>query len=430
VYEGRGLVWTLQTEYDEAIADFQMMRQLARASGNQQKEGESLYHLALAHYLKVSYEQIPFVEQYAQEAMHLSQQTGDQKVLTKSLTSLGLVHQIRGHMQEADAQFHTSLQISRREGYHDSLVQNLLWLGLDAQWQGNFQQAIALCREGATVARDIHDGNTELFCLAFLCLAYWSAGNYAQALHVVHEGMTKARERENRFVLSRLTNTLGWFHRECGDVSRAVELDHESMELGRRYGIPHVEISALVNLGSDYFALEQHARACSYLESTLERVEREAFGSHRWRWKIKLLIGLAELSYSTGAYDEALRYVEKGLQEAQRTSSQKYIALGWALRGKTAAKFGDADAAGADLQRAFRLADRLQSPSLLYPIAYNLGHWCETTGKEQKAARLYSRAKAAIEHMATAVEDQALRSIFLQSALVQAIYERAAHLGV
>jgi hypothetical protein len=52
-----------------------MMRQLARASGNQQKEGESLYHLALAHYLKVSYEQIPFVEQYAQEAMHLSQQT-------------------------------------------------------------------------------------------------------------------------------------------------------------------------------------------------------------------------------------------------------------------------------------------------------------------------------------------------------------------
>jgi tetratricopeptide (TPR) repeat protein len=333
-------------------------------------------------------------------------------------------------MQEADAQFHTSLQISRREGYHDSLVQNLLWLGLDAQWQGNFQQAIALRREGATVARDIHDGNTELFCLAFLCLAYWSAGNYVQALHVVHEGMTKARERENRFVLSRLTNTLGWFHRECGDVSRAVELDHESMELGRRYGIPHVEISALVNLGSDYFALEQHARACSYLESTLERVEREAFGSHRWRWKIKLLIGLAELSYSTGAYDEALRYVEEGLQEAQRTSSQKYIALGWALRGKTAAKFGDADAAGADLQRAFRLADRLQSPSLLYPIAYNLGHWCETTGKEQKAARLYSRAKAAIEHMATAVEDQALRSIFLQSALVQAIYERAAHLGV
>src|SRR5436309_15575843 len=42
VYEGRGLVWMLQTKYDEAIADFHLMRQMARASGNQQKEGERL----------------------------------------------------------------------------------------------------------------------------------------------------------------------------------------------------------------------------------------------------------------------------------------------------------------------------------------------------------------------------------------------------
>src|SRR5262249_45084545 len=34
VYEGRGLVWTLQARYDEAITDFQHMRQLARAAGN------------------------------------------------------------------------------------------------------------------------------------------------------------------------------------------------------------------------------------------------------------------------------------------------------------------------------------------------------------------------------------------------------------
>lgn len=40
VYEGRGLVWTLQTKFDEAIADFQMMRLMARNSDNRQKEGE------------------------------------------------------------------------------------------------------------------------------------------------------------------------------------------------------------------------------------------------------------------------------------------------------------------------------------------------------------------------------------------------------
>jgi tetratricopeptide (TPR) repeat protein len=144
---------------------------------------------------------------------------------------------------------------------------------------------------------------------------------------------------------------------------------------------------------------------------------------------IRLFIGLAELSYTTEDHEQAIRYVEEGLQEAQRTSSQKYMALGWALRGKIIAKLGDADTAGTELQRAFSLADQLQSPSLFYPIAYNLGQWCESTGKERGAAALYGKAKATIEQMATAVEDDALRSTFLQSALVQEIHERAARLG-
>ena len=143
------------------------------------------------------------------------------------------------------------------------------------------------------------------------------------------------------FLLSRMQNHLGWFSRELGAVSRAAELDHESTDLGRTHGIANVEISALINLGLDYLALGQHARALSYLAPTLDRVVREAFGSHSWRWQMRILIGLAELSYTTGDYDQALRYVEEGLQEAQRTSSQKYVALGWALRGKIVAKLGD-----------------------------------------------------------------------------------------
>jgi class 3 adenylate cyclase/tetratricopeptide (TPR) repeat protein len=426
VYEGRGLVWMLQTKYDEAMVDFRTMLQLARASGTTQKEGESLCHLALVHFLKLSAEHMPFVEQYAQEAMQLSQRTGDSKVLAKSLTNLGLVEQVRGNLQEADGKLIESLHISRREGYKDSLAQNLLWLGMHAQWRGDSQHAIALCQEGVAVARDIYDGHTELFCLAFLCLACWSVGHYAEALTVVHEGMKKAQERQNTFIIGRLTNTLGWFHREFGNTARAVELDQESLELGRTSRVANVEISALINLGHDYLTLGQHARALSSLESTFHRVEREAFGPHRWRWKVKLLIGLAELFYTTGAYEQALRYIGEGLREAQATSSQKYVAKSWALRGKIAAKLGDNDAAEAELQRAVVLAEQLHSPALLYPIAYDLGQWYETAGQEREAAALYGKAKAAIEHMATAVEDESLRSVFLQSGLVQAVDESCA----
>jgi tetratricopeptide (TPR) repeat protein len=429
IYEGRGLVWTLLTKYDEAIADFQHMRQLARAASNPHKEGESLSHLAFAHWGTFSEAHIPLVEQCALEAMQLFQQTGDQKTLARSLTSLASVDQIRGNLQEADRKLEESLQISRREGYQDSLALNMVWLGAHAHWQGHFQRAIAISQEGLAVACDIYDGVSELFALGFLCLDYWSVGAYAQALTMLRAGMMKAQARENRYIVGRLTNTLGWFHSELGDGAQALEHDQASIELGRTFCISNVEISALINVGLDYLALAQPAQASVYLEPTLERVQREAFGVHRWRWTIRLLTGLAEWSYTIGDHDQALRYVEEGLKEAQRTSSQKYLALGWALRGKIVAKLGDFETAGTELQRAFTLAEQLQSPSLLYPIAYDLGCWYETTGKEREAAALYGKAKATVAQMATAVEDDTLRSTFLQSALAQAIHERAARLG-
>jgi predicted ATPase/class 3 adenylate cyclase len=426
VYEGRGLVWMLLTKYDEAIADFQTMREMANTSGNLQKEGESLGHLAYAHYLKLSDTHIPFVEQYAQEALQLSQQTGDQKTLARSLLSLGFAHHARGRPQEAERHLEASLHISRREGLKDSWGYGLMELGLNAYWQGNFQRAVQLSQEGITVCREIHDGLNELLTLCHLGFGCWGTGDYTQAFRAVHEGIAKAKEWDSPFNLGRLTNTLGWLHLELGDSAHAATYDHESVELGRTYQIPAVELSALINLGFDYLSLGQHGRARSYFEPTLDRVEREAFGSHRWLWKIRLLTGLAELAYTTGTYEQALRYVDAGLQEAQATSSQKYVAKGWALRGKIVTKLGDSDRAGAELRRAVALAEKLQSPSILYPIAYDLGQWYETVGQERQAAALYSKAKATIEHMATAVQDKALRSVFLQSALVQAVNERFA----
>lgn len=218
---------------------------LLHTSANQQKEGESLCHLAYAHWLKLSVDHMPFVEKYAQEAIQLYEKTGDQKIHARALESLGLVEQVRGNLQEADKNFEESLQICRKEGYKDTQAHNLLWLSAHATWQGNFQRSIQLGQKGLIVSREIHDGLNELFTLSFLCLANWGAGNYAQALNVLHEGMTTAKERDNKFIVARLTNTLGWFHSEFGDVSRAIEYDRESIELARTFRISNVENQCL-----------------------------------------------------------------------------------------------------------------------------------------------------------------------------------------
>jgi tetratricopeptide (TPR) repeat protein len=257
------------------------MRQLARTAGHPRQEGESLYQLAGAHHMKQSVEHLRFEEQYAQQAMHLAQQTGDQHILARSLASLGHVQQVRGDLQAADRHLGAALQISQREGYTEVLAPTLRILSAQAYWQGRFQRAIHFGQDSVTMFRDTHNASSELTGLAFLCLAAWSAGHYAQAFTVWGEGMQKAKERDGKLIIGRLTNTQGWFHRELGALSQAVESDQESLALGQTTGIPNVECSALINLGFDFLALGQHARAVSYLAPTLDRVEREAFGAHR-----------------------------------------------------------------------------------------------------------------------------------------------------
>jgi tetratricopeptide (TPR) repeat protein len=430
VYEGRGIVFRLLRRLDDAVADFHMMRQMAIASGNQRKEGESLFNLATAYWWKGSIEEIPFAEEYALEAVRLAQLTGDQRTVAGSLHSLGLVVQTRGDPQEADRKFEESLQISRREGYKDFVQENLTLLGVDAGFYGDYQRAVALLTEGLAVARDIYNGLGEIMSLAFLSLAQVHLGSYGAAINTIQECKIKAEALGNPFYVARMPNHLGWIHSLFGDFSGAEALDQESAELGRPVTImPHAEISALINLGADYLGLGQVERARSHLGEVLERIENGEFGAHEFLWKPRLLNTLAEACHAVGDHEEALRHVEESLSIAEAHSIRKYVAKGWALRGRILAALGQAKAASADLQRAFALADKLNCPSTTYPIAFDLGEWYQAAGQERDAAKLYGKAKAEVERMAAAMEDEGLRSIFLQWAPIQAIYESHARLA-
>ncbi len=95
VFEGRGLVSMSLTRFDDALADFQEMRRVAKAAGDVKMEAESLSHLAYAHFLKMGDDEIPFMEQYAHEALALIESDGNQNILSRSLTILGIVHETR-----------------------------------------------------------------------------------------------------------------------------------------------------------------------------------------------------------------------------------------------------------------------------------------------------------------------------------------------
>lgn len=423
VYEGRGRVYRSLSQLEGAVADFQVMRQLAQAAQEWQMEGESLCQLAYTHWLTFNANQMAFVEQYAQEAVACAAQTGDSSLRARSLTMLGAVDQVHRRMSAARQKLDEALRVSRDAEDKEALVQVLSFLCLQTYLQADARATVQLAEEGAMLARAIQDDFNELRIQAFRCQGEWTGGNYARADRLLQETMAQADERGNTFVRGRLLNTLGWFHHEFCDFSGALAFNQQSIELGRMSGIANVEISALINLGNDYLALGQMQAALDCFTSTLARVEEEGFGAHKWRWQMKLMIGLAEHAYAAGAYAEALRRVASGLVEAQTTGSLKYVAKAHALRGKILQQLGQTAAAGNDLQRAFEIGQSLHSPALTYPLAHALGEWYEATDQRHAAATCYRTAKAAIDQMTANAGSKALADGFLQAGPIRLLTE-------
>lgn len=241
--------------------------------------------------------------------------------------------------------------------------------------------------------------------------------------------MKKAKERNNKFIIARLTNSLGWFYSELGNIAKAVKYDQMGYELGRAAKVSNAEISSLINLGMDYIRLEQLDRARTLMEETLDRVEREAFGSHRWRWKIRLLVGLGQLWKMEQEPEKALQFLNQGLRLAVDTGSRKYITEAKGLRGEILLANGQIEESFRELQEALNIAQEMASPTLMWRTAQLLGRAYIHHQDTNSASATYQLALNTITTLTDQISNKELREVFLTSSEVASIREDFIRLG-
>ena len=123
--------------------------------------------------------------------------------------------------------------------------------------------------------------------------------------------------------------------------SAATDLNRESQEMGHRIKNQNVEVSAIINVGYDHFHQGETDKALAVFEDTLVRVEKSAFGAHRWRWAMHLATYLAEALLALGRPEQALSQADKALDGARATGSLKYVGKAHLLKGRIALAGGD-----------------------------------------------------------------------------------------
>jgi class 3 adenylate cyclase/tetratricopeptide (TPR) repeat protein len=428
VHHRRGEVLRLLSRYPDSIHAFERMREAARSGGDRVREGEALVEIAYSQFLVFSNEGIEQCRRFAKEALAIGRETGDQHVVARSLCYLGLAAQAEGDPAAGDRLFEESLGIARAAGFADTVAVNLTWLGAHANWRGEFTRAIDTSRQAMSAARQLNDGLSELLSLAFICLGQIGLGEYREAVVTIDEGLAKARERNNSFIVGRLTNTLGWLYQELGDFARATAYNHEAADIGRRAKNANVEVSSLINLGLDQLHLGNPRQAIVLMEEVRERVEKHAFGAHRWRWSNHLSLYLSEALLATGEASRALQQADKALAQARGTGSVKYQAKALALRGQIFLEAGQADDASRELAEALTLAGRIGYPTLTWQAAHLLARAQAATGDTEGAARRARLTLETVEQIAGRVPDTDLRRAFLSWRRVETAREDAERL--
>ena len=430
IHEQRSQVYLGITRYPEAVAEAERMVELARASGERRQEGAALAHLAFAHFLPLSADHIAEAERFASEAASIARQIGDQEVLAKSLYLLGALEQTHGRLSEAELTISESLQIAEPNGFAVIAYQARFMLAMQREWQGHFTATLPVFRRVEEDARAAGDGIYELFAISAGAKTYIARGEHAEALTIMAEGLAKARDRDNKFIVARIANTIGWLHQELGDFTVAIEHDREGSEIGKAIKNGNVEISSLVNLGYDYLHLGEPDKALTLLEDTQRRAEAGS-GAHRWRWGMHVSVYLAETLITLGRPGDALPQIERALVGARATDSAKYIAKAHALRGEIALAAGQWVEAEADLAEGLRIARRIGYPTLTWQCAHALSRALAARAEHDRGARdrveqAYEMARLAadtIQAVADRLTDAALATSLLSWSRVRAVQD-------
>jgi tetratricopeptide (TPR) repeat protein len=428
IYQRRSQVFLLLTRYLEAADESKQMLELARAAGDRASEGQALVDISRSYFFSFRSEFADEARRCAEAARAIAEEIGDGRLLAASLGSLGSMDQADGDLEEGDRKFHEAVRISEANGYPEVAVQNRMLLGAHANWRAEFPRAIQILRETEQASVDVHDGVTEIFALAFRCLSEISLGEYAQGLATIGAGLAKAKEWDNTFIQGRLTNSLGWLRQELGDFRAASKLDRESVDIGKRINNPNVEISALINVAYDHLHTGDVVGALQLLEDTKVRVEKFAFGAHRWRWAIHLRVYLGEALLAGGRGDEALIPLEEALVQARETGCLKYVGKAHALRAQVMAgaqRWSDAER---DAAEAVRIGRDIGHPTLIWQASHALARAQAEIGRREEASATARTLVDTIQSVAARAPEPALRDSFLTWSRVQAALETAERL--
>lgn len=145
----------------------------------------------------------------------------------------------------------------------------------------------------------------------------------------------------------------------------------------------------------------------------------------RWRYSTHSFAGLGELWLARGDTTKAREHADQCLQIATQPNSRMYLVKGWRLRGKIALARKQWDEAEDSIKRALNVAEAIGKPTQLWITHTALARLYEKMKRPDLQREQWNAATSIIKSTADDLQDEALRSTFLNAAIVREIMDNS-----
>jgi tetratricopeptide (TPR) repeat protein len=410
IHRAKSMLYFVLSDFARSRAEAERLLALARSAADRPLEAAALESIAWA---KTWARDLPGAVAAAQAAIGVAESAQARFVLPGAHFTIGWVSAVSGRLDEADSNIKQAMTASLDvdDVVHRSLA--LSAAGLMRNWTGEFDSAARLQAEGLALARQ-HDLLVPLLFGFFLYgLTLIGKGDYDGALAALTEGLTLAERVGDEAIHHRLLNCLGWLYADLGDLELATDLNRRSAEVGRRRSDPGTFPNATINMGEIFLARGELDLAQEHLEGVL-RYSREPTTSEwmRFRYSIRLFVGLGEVALRRGETAVAREHAAQGLDLATRTGSRKNLLKAWRLSGEIATRERRWDDAEAALRQALGFAEAIANPPQLWRTHAAVARFHEARGQADAARAARARARAVVEQVrATLVHPDLRRSL-------------------
>jgi DNA-binding CsgD family transcriptional regulator len=458
VLRSRGQAYAALDEFEPALSDYQASLEAARTHQDRRAEWQVLMDLGLlwaardyartgdylhqalalardigdlstlAHTLNRAGNWYMHTEwpreglRYHQEALALFLSCDDWHGQATTLDLLGITSYISGDLISGVEYYERAIALFRQLNEQQGLVSSLACLALrGASYLCNtvvwpIASATVCTREGEealAIAHHIGWRAGESFALSYLGQCLGARGEYTRALEMGRSALAIATEIEHRQWMNAAHFLLGALHLELLALPEAQDHFERALELAQTMRSSLVVRATAGLLASTYVAQQNLAAAESLLTATLDVDTPTQTIAQRMAWFARVELALARHEPAV-----ALQIIERLI--ASTLNHERWgagaIPRLWHLRGEALAALGQTSEAEADLLATQAVAQAQDIWPLRWRILLSLGKLYWAQARREQARAVFDAARGGIEALATKLEDDGMRNLFLQRA--------------